>query len=176
MIIGGSGTRELRALAGRMHGPGPATLLDGGRQVSRRDAALWNGTAGSVLELYEGSRFTRARTAIQLVPAALAEAERAAASGAELLVAVVAGYEVAARVARTWHLKDLHHPSGTWGVLGAATAVGRLRRLSGQRLVIVSTRPPTIRYRAAKTMERPIASFRGSASAGVTFRNILAGR
>ena len=134
-ILGGARTSELRALAGRLDGPGPATLLGGGRQVGCREAALWNATAGCALELYEGSRFTRAPTAIQFLPAAVAEAERAGAPGSELLVALVAGYEVGSRVARAWHLKDLHHPSGTWGVMAAAAAVAKLRGLPSRALL-----------------------------------------
>jgi 2-methylcitrate dehydratase PrpD len=127
VILGGAASPDLRRLARTLSPTGPASLLGGGRVSSVRDAALWNGTAGSVLELYEGSRFTRGPTAIQFVPAALAEAERLGASGRSLIVAVVAGYEVASRMARAGHLRDAHHPCGTWGVMGAAAAVASLR-------------------------------------------------
>lgn len=127
VILGGARSADLRRLASTLSSIGPASLLGCGRVSSVRDAALGNGTAGSVLELYEGSRFTRGPTAIQFVPAALAEAERLGASGRSLMVAVVAGYEVASRVARAGYLRDLHHPCGTWGVMGAAAAVASLR-------------------------------------------------
>lgn len=134
VIVGGSAAPELRAWAARLDSAGAATLLGGGRRVHPREAGLWNGTAGSVLELYEGSRFTRGPTAIQFLPAALAEAERTGAGGQRVLTALVAGYEVASRLARAGRLKELHHPSGTWGVMGAAAAVGWLRGFDPQQL------------------------------------------
>jgi 2-methylcitrate dehydratase PrpD len=69
-----------------------------------------------------------------VVPAALRAAARHGASGEALLRAVVAGYEVAARLGHATTFRPLVHPHGTWGVCGAATAVGLLSGLTGDRL------------------------------------------
>jgi 2-methylcitrate dehydratase PrpD len=64
-------------------------------------------------------------------PAALAIAQQRGASGAELLTAVVAGYEVGIRVGEYLgrsHYK-VFHTTGTAGTLAAAAAAGRLLRL-----------------------------------------------
>jgi 2-methylcitrate dehydratase PrpD len=66
---------------------------------------------------------------VVVVPAALAVAETTAASGADLLAAVVAGYETALRIGRD-HAADLSargfRTTPAYGVFGAAAAAGRL--------------------------------------------------
>jgi 2-methylcitrate dehydratase PrpD len=133
-ILGGAADPEPAALARRLPPGVPATLLGAGRSATPRDAAFWNATTGCMLELSEGSRYTRSPTAIQIVPAALAEAEAGGHAGPAVLVATVVGYEVAGRVARAFRLRDAHHPLGTWGAMGAAAAVGWLRGLDARRL------------------------------------------
>lgn len=72
-----------------------------------------------------------------LVPALLAEAERTPASGAQLLRAYLAGMEswgaVMKREPDHLHSKGWH-PTGVFGPVGVAIAVGRLRGLSAQQL------------------------------------------
>lgn len=73
-----------------------------------------------------------------VVPAALAIAETTAASGADLLAAVVAGYETALRIGRD-HAADLSargfRTTSTYGVFGAAAAAGRLLGLDAETMV-----------------------------------------
>jgi len=65
-----------------------------------------------------------------VIPAALAAAEMVGASGADLLAAIVAGYEVTCRVALALpageHYERGFHPTATCGVFGAAAAAGRV--------------------------------------------------
>jgi len=65
-----------------------------------------------------------------IVPAALAAAEMAGASGKDLIAACVAGYEIQIRLALaldpTDHYARGFHPTATCGVFGAAAAAGRL--------------------------------------------------
>src|SRR4029079_18967235 len=74
----------------------------------------------------------------EMMPPALAIAERDGASGRDLLVALVAGMEVMTRIGvgtdyPVFRAKGWHGP-GTLGPFGAAAAVGRLRGLNSERM------------------------------------------
>lgn len=109
-----------------LDGSGPSTVLTPARpQVTPDLAAYLNASAGSFLELDEGIRPT-GHPAMQCVPPALAVAEAVHASGAELLAAVLTGYEVTARLFRAYRLTYPVHPHGHLGAIGGAVAVARL--------------------------------------------------
>ena len=73
-----------------------------------------------------------------VIPAALAAGEMVGASGADVLAAIVAGYEVTCRVALALPAADHYdrgfHPTATCGVFGAAAAAGRVFGLSGAQI------------------------------------------
>jgi 2-methylcitrate dehydratase PrpD len=128
-IVGAAPVPEIDALgrwAAERQGPVRASLLGQGRWTTPELAALVNGTAANRLELDEGNHRTLGHVAIHVVPAALAVAEAAGAGGADLLTAVLAGYEVGARLARLGPLRPGMHPHGTWGTMAAAVAAARL--------------------------------------------------
>jgi 2-methylcitrate dehydratase PrpD len=123
VIVGGMAEKEVAALASfaARTAPGPAILLGHGGRTKEGWAALVHGTAGTTLEMDEGHAFARGHAAIHAVPPTLAQAHNA--SGQEVMAAMVAGYEVAARSGVATRLRQSVHPFGAWGVLGAA-AVG----------------------------------------------------
>ena len=103
-----------------------STVLDGrGLRTAPAQAAFLNATAGTFLELDEGVRPT-GHPGMHVVPAALAVAESTHASGRELLRAVLAGYEVTARLFQAIRLTYPVHPHGHFGAVGAAVAVALL--------------------------------------------------
>src|SRR5687767_4175966 len=106
---------------------GDAWVIGTRRRAGALDAALLNGTAGTWLELDEGNLFAKGHPGIQVVPAALALAQELRAPGEALLMAVALGYELSSRVSRAAKMRISVHPHGTWGVLGAALAAGRLK-------------------------------------------------
>jgi 2-methylcitrate dehydratase PrpD len=129
VIAAGMQQPEMRAwsaqhLAGAAGGK--AWLIGSGRRVGVQDAALLNGTAGTWLELNEGNLFAKGHPGIQVVPAAVALAQELGASGEALLMAVAVGYDVCSRISRAAQVRIEVHPHGTWGVIGAAIAAGRL--------------------------------------------------
>lgn len=126
--------RNLRALEGRRSGQRTSTVIGTRGLVDPRGASLLNGTAGTFLELDEGNRFCRGHPAIHVVPAAFAVAEAERRSGADFLLAVILGYEVAARIGAACRMRSDMHPHGTWGTVGAAVGIGTLRGSSPQRL------------------------------------------
>jgi aconitate decarboxylase len=115
--------------------PGGHTLVWGtSRSLSAPHAALANGTSVHAFELDDLHPRSIVHPGSVVTPAALAAGP---AGGAELLTAVVAGYEVAARVGSSVgaaHLLAGWHPTGTHGTLGAAAAAGSVLGLSSRQM------------------------------------------
>jgi 2-methylcitrate dehydratase PrpD len=96
-------------------------------------AVLVNGTLAHSLDFDDTHAAAILHPGAAVIPAALAAAEISGASGAELLAAIVAGYEVALRLALALpagaHYDRGFHPSATCGAFGAAAAAARAFRL-----------------------------------------------
>jgi len=130
--------RRIQEFAAAM-GPnsGDAEVFVDRRRTSPYFAALINGASSHVVEqddVHNGSVFHPA--AVVIAPA-LAVAQSIGASGAQLLTAVVAGYEVGIRVGEFLgrsHYKTFH-TTATAGTLASAAAVGRLLELSPQQML-----------------------------------------
>jgi 2-methylcitrate dehydratase PrpD len=101
------------------------------------DAAFLGGTAAHGIELDDGYRVGSAHCGCTVVPAALGVGYQRGASGAQIVEAVVAGYEVAICLARAC-APDLRqrgfHPTSAVGPFGAAVAVAKLRGLTAQQI------------------------------------------
>jgi 2-methylcitrate dehydratase PrpD len=107
------------------------TSVIAGDRLSLAGATLLNGFLVTAVTMCDTHRSTLTHITPEVVPPALAIAERDGLSGRDLLVALVAGLEAATRVglgldypafrARGWH------GPGVIGPFGAAAAVGRLR-------------------------------------------------
>ncbi|MBP0443517.1 MmgE/PrpD family protein [Roseomonas sp. SSH11] len=109
---------------------GEAALTFGPLRAPAPEAAWINGTAAHALDYDDVA--LRGHPSTVLVPAILAEGEALGATGAEMVAAYVAGYEVWAEL--TAHDQDYHHekgwhPTGVFGAVGAAAACARLRGL-----------------------------------------------
>jgi len=125
-VAGGAREPEVTALAARMRCAGSSTVIGAGMRCSAPTAAFLNGVAGTSLEMDEGNRFSRGHPSVHVLPAALAYAEERGLAGRDLLVALVLGYEVGARIGIASSLRAAMHPHGTWGTVGAAAAVAKL--------------------------------------------------
>lgn len=107
-------------------------------KVDMLSAAYLAGASAHGLELDDGYRNGSVHAGAVVVPAALAAAYRRGASGRDLLAAVVAGYEVAARVSAAGHPRVRwrgFHTTSTSGVFGAAAAAGLLHGLDEAKLM-----------------------------------------
>ena len=115
-------------------GDGPATLTFGTEKSPGPEAAWINGTAAHALDYDDVG--LRGHPSTVLVPAILAEAETLGSSGADIVVAYVAGYEAWAECFRRdtglLHKKGWH-PTGLYGAVGAAAACASLRRLDADK-------------------------------------------
>lgn len=168
VIAAGMQVAEMKALVATQlaaSGPGEASVFGAGRHVPALDAALLNGTAGTWLELDEGNLFAKGHPGIQIVPAAVAVSQEAGAAGRDLLRAVALGYEVSSRISRAADVKLAVHPHGTYGVIGAALAVGLLQGFNESRLLDL--------INVAATMG--MATSRQTLLDGATVRNIFTG-
>jgi len=134
--LAGKGARAVESIArfAVQMGPadGPSEVLIHRRGSSPLMAAMVNAASSHVAEqddLHNSSVF---HPATVVFPPALAVAQALGSSGAELLAAAVAGYEVGIRVGEFLgrsHYK-IFHTTGTAGTFAAAAATGRLLGLS----------------------------------------------
>src|SRR6266850_1657733 len=127
----GDETHQLAALSAGLAQSSESTVI-GGDRLSLAGATMLNGYLITAVTMCDAHRPTMTHVTPEVVPPALAIAERDALSGRDLLVALAAGFEVTTRIgigvdfaefrARGWH------GPGIFGPFGAAAAVGRLLR------------------------------------------------
>src|SRR6202163_4916337 len=132
VILAGGERPEIRALRARLAataGSGATVYGRGFPSNDARTAALLNGIAGRSIELCEGLRFVSGQAAMQVLPGVLAVGEQAGSTGRELLMALLLGYDVAARLALGFTPRPLAHQNGQVPLLAAAAAGARLRGL-----------------------------------------------
>lgn len=102
-------------------------------------AVFLNGMQGHTLELDDVHTKSKAHIGTVVLPAAWSCACALGATGAQLVEAVVVGYELEARIAMAFgikaHRKPGWHSTATAGVFGAAAACGRLLGLDEERMV-----------------------------------------
>src|SRR6202162_1522916 len=134
VILAGGERPEVRQLRERLAptaGTGAAVYARGWPAQDARTAALLNGIAGRSIELCEGLRFVSGQAAMQVLPGVLAVGEQAGSSGRDMLMALLLGYDVAARLAGGFTPRPLAHQNGQVSLLAAAAAGGRPRGPGG---------------------------------------------
>lgn len=131
--------RIVTDLVESLGGAPQASVLGTHVRTSMVQAAWANGTFAHLLD-FDDVGFSHPTATI--LPAALAVAEDRDASGAELLGAMVLGYEVFERLAASGRPDDPrlrrrgYHPTPIYGALAATAAAGRLLGLTVDQLVI----------------------------------------
>ncbi len=136
VLIAGSLDPEIALIDRELGSGGGATLaslIPSGVRRTLDSAALINGVAAHVLD-YDDVSLDGHPSAV-LVPAILAQGEASGSSGAEMLSAYIAGFEVWAelllREGVPLHRKGWH-PTAVLGPVGAAAACARLRGLDAK--------------------------------------------
>ncbi|HEY0331212.1 MAG TPA: MmgE/PrpD family protein [Rhodopseudomonas sp.] len=129
--------KTLQALS--LDGEGPATVFGCDRGWTPAVAALLNGALGHSLDFDDTHADSSLHPSAPVVPAAFAVGELVGASGAEVLTAIVAGYEVCCRLGSALdpasHYARGFHPTATAGSFGAAAAAAKLFKLSQDEIV-----------------------------------------
>ena len=105
-------------------GRGSSTLLPSGQTATTRTAALINGTASHIIEFDDIFRDGLFHPGAPIIAAALAISEERNSTAEELLRGIVAGYEVANRIAEAINPNHYEwwHTTATVGFFGAAAA------------------------------------------------------
>lgn len=140
VALAGFGTdlgRAFSSLVMEWGGSGEATVFGDGMRVPAVNAALANGAMGHIHELDDGHRFAMGHPGVTSIPAAVAVAERAGATGRELIAATVLGYDAFVRVATAInpsHRGRGFHTTGTCGTFAAAAAAGKALGLDEERI------------------------------------------
>ncbi|HTE13726.1 MAG TPA: MmgE/PrpD family protein, partial [Burkholderiales bacterium] len=114
---------------------GPALLWGTNRRASALDAAIINGTAGHALDYDDVNNTIGGHPSVPILPAIVALGEMLSASGKDLLLAYITGFETQARIGaavNVHHYRKGWHPTATLGVFGAAAASARLLNLNIQ--------------------------------------------
>lgn len=111
-------------------GQGPHVVMGEAARFAPAGAALLNGAFAHSLDFDDTHAAGTLHPGAPVIPAALAAAEMTGARGADVLAAIVAGYEVTCRLAVAMpagdHYDRGYHPTATCGVFGAAAAAGRV--------------------------------------------------
>src|SRR5580693_346896 len=133
----GEETHQLAGLASALAQSRESSVI-GGDRLSLAGATMLNGYLITAVTMCDAHRPTLTHITPEVVPPALAIAERDGLSGRELLVALAAGFEVTTRIgigidfpafrARGWH------GPGIFGPFGAAAAVGSLLRFDSDTM------------------------------------------
>lgn len=130
-------TRIAAGLVADDGGTPAAAQLGTTLRTTAEAAALLNGISGHALDYDDVSASLTGHPSVVVVPAALAAAELAEASGAGFLQAYVVGVEVMAKLGLAIgpaHYRAGWHATSTLGTLGAAAAAGRVLGLDAERL------------------------------------------
>ena len=116
--------------------PGGVTILGHGRHARIDDAVLINGAMGHALD-FDDVIMPMGHPTAPVAPVALGLGEQRGASGAEALIAFIAGVETECRVSRLMgpsHYAKGWHSTATTGTFGAAAAAARLLGVTGAAL------------------------------------------
>jgi 2-methylcitrate dehydratase PrpD len=129
-------------LAKRLGGQPEATIIGAENKVSVCNAAFANGELINALDFDVGSDPHHAPPC--LIPASLATAENAGASGKDLILALVTGLEISARIAAGLPVMLKRSEAGTWELtpghghgccsIGAAASAGKILKFDFEKM------------------------------------------
>ena len=117
-------------------GEGPSLLLGSSRRTGALDAALVNGTASHALDFDDCNNTMGGHPSAPVLSALLPLADEHGSTGADFVLAYVAGFEVETKIALAVTFPHYHkgwHPTATLGVFGAAAACARLMKLDAEQ-------------------------------------------
>jgi 2-methylcitrate dehydratase PrpD len=113
-----------------------ATVIGSGVATDPANAALANGTTGHALDFDDVNWTMIAHPTVAILPAVLALAEARGATGRDVLLAYIVGFEIGSKLGGAVHPRHYEHgwhATGTLGTIGAAAAAARLIGLDAER-------------------------------------------
>jgi 2-methylcitrate dehydratase PrpD len=115
---------------------GNAGVFGDAARYAPAGAAFLNGALAHSLDFDDTHAAGSLHPGAPVIPAALAAGEMVGASGADVLAAIIAGYEIVCRVALALpageHYNRGFHPTATCGAFGAAAAAARVLGLDAE--------------------------------------------
>ena len=112
-----------------------SAILLAGRKASAIGAAFANGYAANGVDIDDCGLYTKGHPGVLIFPTALALAEAYGLGGAQMLAAMVIGYEVAHRAARIWHaVHEVYQACGSWGSVACAAVASALMGLPPEQV------------------------------------------
>ncbi|OGA51175.1 MAG: hypothetical protein A3G24_01325 [Betaproteobacteria bacterium RIFCSPLOWO2_12_FULL_62_13] len=105
------------------------------RRTVPLDAATINGTTAHALDYDDCSNSLAGHPSAALLPASIALGEELRASGRDVILAYVTGFEAQSKVAHAVHLHHYEkgwHPTSTIGIFGATAACAKLFKLDAE--------------------------------------------
>ena len=172
-ILGGIVEPEVREFlkfrAGQKSKDRKVKIIGLNKWAEQSDASLIHGIAGTTLEMDEGNQFAKGHPAIHVLPSLVSVVQSRLLpqniSGQEFLNAFVIGYDVGARIGLASQLNPHMHPHGTWGVIGATSAIGALLKFGHpEHMQVMNISSSLTTASSRKTMLQ-----------GGTVRNVYAG-
>ena len=128
--------KVLDSYISKVTGPAESRLIGTGKKVGAVWAGLYNGADGHLIDMDEVHWPSVTHAGVNIWSCALAMAEKVHASGKEMLVAAIAGYEVATRIGMAVipdHYIRGYNPSGTIMTFGAAAVAAKLLKLDVEK-------------------------------------------
>ncbi len=158
-----------------------ASVIGRGFKTSSPEATLINGAMGHALDYDDITRAMKGHPSVVLLPAALALGEEVGATGRELLLAYMVGFEVACSVGDSVsaaYYDDLGwHPTGPLGAVGAAAAACSILKLdqdqTAMAISLAASQAAGLRQNFG-TMTKPYHAG-ASCRAGVTSAKLVKG-
>jgi 2-methylcitrate dehydratase PrpD len=132
-------TKSMLDVAKSMSGPGESSVWGRSEKLPAANAALVNGTMAHGLDFDDMHRAASSHMSVVVVPTALAVAEQKKISGGKIIAAIVAGYEIGARIGLAALGKLLlrgWHPTAVFGTFSAATVAAKLMGLTPRQTVL----------------------------------------
>ena len=118
---------------------------------ARSTPTLVNGTASHALDYDDVSGVMGGHPSVMLIPPMIALAEQFGATGRDLALAYVVGYETECRIARGVHFHHYDkgwHPTATLGIFGTVAAAARLLRFTPDQTAMATRPRGIVRIRA----------------------------
>lgn len=115
---------------------GAATFVGRGAKGTPHDAALVNGALSHALDYDDVNQMMQGHPTVPVASAVIALGEALGRSGADVLHAFIAGYEVECQIgqmAGDSHYDNGFHATGTFGTFGAAAGAAKLLGLDAKR-------------------------------------------
>jgi len=127
---------KITELAKSQYGTGNCPIWFRNTKTSFIGASLSNAFMTDSLDCHDGFRLTKGHVGATIIPVLLSCCCGRNVSGADLLAAVVIGYEIGSRagIAIHKHYSPAYHASGSWAALGAAAAAAKVAKLDIEKI------------------------------------------